>query len=755
MKRLFNYLNAKNPFKNRKIVALILFILTIAVFVFIGLRFSWIMVRGQVDGENLNQHVHNQYTAGNVLQAQRGTIYDRNGNPVAVDATSYKLVGVLTDAWSSDDQPIHVQDPQAVAQILSNHLPISYQNAYDTLTKDAAQVEFGTAGDDLSYDTVRQIQQELEEQELTGIDFQESQTRLYPNGTFASHIVGLAENQSDSEQPNSTDQLVGVMGVEESMNDILTGKNGVIEYQKDSFGYAIPNSPTRTVESENGDDVYLTLDRRIQIHLENIMQQVEEEHSPKAMTATVMEAETGEIIASSQRPSFNATTKEGINNNWTDLLVEYQYEPGSTIKILTLAAAIEEGVFDPNETFTSGRYETAGGVVHDVEPEGWGEITYLEGLFRSSNIAFVKLVEKMGVETWQNYLEAYGFNQTTGINLPSEYSGSNPFGSALQKLNTSFGQGLTVTPVQMLQAFSAVANDGQMVQPRIIESVVDSGSGEEKEVETVQKETPISEESARQAKEYLSMAVDSSISTTSLYDLEGYEVAAKTGTAQLTNPETGTYYESAPNFNYSVAGMVPADDPQFIVYITVQQPELTQDAPYGGAVVEKIYHPLMNFVLDYYSSENSNEEGQVTNQNDPNSQTAPDFTNMSTQEAITRIEDIGLDIGIIGNGGNIVQQYPRPEVLLPDSQRIILMTNGSMSLPDMTTWSRNDVLKVSELTGVEFVFQGEGYVVDQELEPGTLIESGDQILIELDATNKDELDGYQSDTQEQSESNNQ
>jgi len=738
MKKLLNYLTSKNPFKNRKIVAVLLFVLTIGVFGFIGFRFTWIMVRGQVDGENLNRHVHNQYTEENVQQAQRGTIYDRDGNTIAVDATSYKLVAVLTDSWSTENKPIHVQDPEAVAEVLSKHIPISYDRAYNTLTKEASQVEFGIAGSNLSYDTVRKIEQELKQKDLTGIKFQESQTRLYPNGTFASHIVGLAENQTENEEMNSTNQLTGTMGIEKTMNSILTGKNGVIEYQKDSFGYAIPNSQAKENEVENGDNVYLTLNRRIQVHLENILSQVQEKHSPRSMTATVMDAESGEIIASSQRPSFNATTKEGINNGWENLLIQNEYEPGSTIKVMTLAAAIEEGVFNPNETFMSGRYETAGGVISDVEPEGWGEITYLEGLYRSSNIAFVKLVEKMGVDTWKSYLDAYGFEQTTGINLPNEKTGSNPYKSKLQKLNTSFGQGITVTPVQMLQGFSAIANDGQMVQPRIVNSVVDSETGEEKEIKPAKKGSPISKESAEKAREYLSMSVDSNISTTSLYDIEGYDVAAKTGTAEIVNPETGQYYQSAPNFIYSVSGMVPANDPQFIVYITVKQPELTEDAPYGGAVVEKIYHPLMNFVLDYYSSNNSNQGENTSNQNSENTQTTPDFTNMNTDEAVARIEEIGLDVGVIGSGETIVQQYPKPQTSNQGSQRTILMTNGAKSLPNMKSWSKQDVLKVGDLTGVEFKFQGEGQVTSQELPPGSTIEEGDQILIELGAVNENE-----------------
>lgn len=719
---------AKNPLKNRKIIGAFLFTVTIGAYLVIGARFSWIMVSGNIAGQDLDQNVQQLYSSENVVQAERGTIFDRNGNPIATDANSYKMIAVLTDEWSTENKPIHVQQPEEVAKVLSNHLAISEEEALNKLTSDASQVEFGSIGTNLSYDTVSNIQEELNEKGLTGIDFGESQSRLYPNGTFASNIVGLAQHNSQEDKENNN-QLAGVMGIEAQFNEQLTGQNGALAYQEDSSGYALPNGEVEAKDKVDGQDIYLTLDRSLQIHLENIMSSVEEEHSPRAMTATLMDADNGEIIASAQRPSFNATTKEGIDDSWQNLLVEYGFEPGSTIKILTLAAAIEEGVFNPEETFQSGSYETQGGTVNDVNPEGWGEISYLEGLFRSSNVGFVKLVEEMGLDTWKEYLDAFGFGQATGIQLPNELGGSNPYNSPLQQVNTAFGQGISVTPVQMLQAFSAVANGGEMVQPRIVGGISDSETGETTEAETVIKESPISEETASKTLEYLNMGTEADIGTMRQYAIDGVNVAAKTGTSQLVNPDTGEYYSSHPNYNYSATAMMPAEDPEVIMYITVQEPDLTEDATYGGAVVEKIYHPFMNRVLDQINS-NESEDSSGEQANEDINQT-PDYTDLSLEDAMARAEELGLDVGVIGNGDKVVQQAPQANTPIYDSQRIVLMTNGAMSLPDMTGWSRNDVLKVGELTGVNFTFEGEGYVSNQELEPGSFIEPGDEVLVEL------------------------
>lgn len=732
MKKITRKVKAANPLLNRKIIAVFLYILSFVVFGFVALRFSWIMVRGEINGENLLENVHNLYTSSNVIHANRGTIYDKNGNPVAVDATSYKLIAVLTDAWSSEARPQHVQEPEQVAEVLSNYLSMSEEDILNRLTQESAQVEFGSSGNNLSYQIVSQIEEELEERELTGITFEEKQTRLYPNGTFASHTVGLAQHGESEDEENADSQLTGVMGLEDSFDDVLKGVNGSREVQRDRFGYALPGQEVDQVEPINGSDLYLTVDRRLQIFLENVMDEVDAEHSPEAMTATLMNANTGEIIAAAQRPSFNATTKEGIDQTWQNLLVEYAYEPGSTMKVLTLASAIEEGTFRPYDTYRSGRIQVGGGTVHDFNPDGWGTISYLEGLARSSNVAFVHQVEEMGHDTWKEYLDGFGFGEELSIGLPNEYAGSNPYEWPLQRINTGFGQGITVTPVQMLRAFSAVANEGQMVTPYIVDRVQNPETGEETVYESEVTQSPISKESANQALEYLKETTYSEVGTARGFQIEGYEIAAKTGTAQLVNPDTGNYYSSAPNFIYSVVGMAPADDPELILYVTVQQPTLTETASHGSQVVQKVFNPMMKRALEY------NRLGEEAEENAELFSETPNFVEQNTHDAVEQVTELGLESSVVGSGETIVQQYPQAKTQLYDSGRIILLTNGAMTLPDMTGWSRNDVLKISELTGVEFVFEGEGFVVNQELEPDSFIESGDQILITLAPPEQDE-----------------
>lgn len=725
-----------NSDKNRHNFSALLLVFTVFSFGLMFLRFSQIMVRGEINGEDLEDKVERLYTRNHTLQADRGTIFDRFGNPIATDATSYKMIGVLTDKWSTENNPQHVTDADAVAEVISQHINLSKEEVLGFLERDVDQIEFGSAGNNLSYHAVDSIQADLEKKKLSGIIFEEKQKRLYPNGTFASHTVGLAQYSKDDEEADDTEdkQLQGVMGIEASFNDLLTGQNGKKTYKKDSFGYLIPTLEHEEINPINGNDLYLTLDHKLQTHLETILDRVQKENNPKRITATVMDPKNGEIIASAQRPSFNATTLENIDASWQNLLTEYTYEPGSTMKILTLAAAIEEGVFDPNKYFESGTIKIHGGTVSDYNRTGWGWISQLEGVARSSNVLFVQLVEAMGHDVWKEYLDAFGFAEVTGINLPNEQSGYNPYEWPLQKVNTGFGQGISVTPIQMLKAFSAVANGENIVQPRLIAKTVDSETEEETIYEPIVSASPISKETAELTLNYLKQAIEIKDAVASGYKKEGYSIAAKTGTAQLVDSETGVY--STSKYIYSVAGILPAEDPKYIVYITVQEPIFTEDAPSGSAVVQKIYHPLVDRIIDF----NEDVADEDANENNIQYVTTPSYLDMTSGEAIDTLTETGDQYTLIGTGEEIVQQLPHPETPLFDDQQIILMTNGAATIPDLTNWSRNDVLKVAELTGTDIVFEGEGYVVEQSLPEGSYMDPGMEITVKLSSEANGEIE---------------
>lgn len=713
--------NNNNPQKNRRNMTRVLMLFTGVIFLIFAIRFSMIMMTKTVNGENLSERIENLYTRSSILPAKRGTIYDIGGNPIALDATSYSLIGVLTDKWSNEDQPNHIIEKEKTAEALAKHIDLSKSELLEILNQtERDQVEFGEPGMNLTYGEKIKI----EEEKLPGIVFQETPSRLYPNGVFASHLVGYAAISEESKE--AADQvLTGFMGVEEEFDKQLKGTDGEVIRQQDSQGYALPGMEMVLEEPTDGKDIYMTLDLRLQTYLESLITTAFEESKPKSMTAMLVNAKTGAIEAATQRPSFNATTMEGIDLKWQNLLVEETFEPGSTFKVLTLAAAINEGVFQPQETYQSGSIAVEGGIISDFNKIGWGEISYLEGFARSSNVAVVKLIEKMGFDVWESYMQAFGISTSTNSGLSNEAKGHYNFDYPLEQANTAFGQGVTVTPFQLVQAFTAISNGGTMMKIHYIDKIVDPKTKEVQKIEPEVLASPITPETAKAVLNYLTEVVYTDYGTASAYQIDNARVGVKTGTAELVNPETGMYYTGTYEYLYSAIGFAPIEDPEYILYVTLELPQNNEPKVFVDYLSE-VFNPLMTRAVSYAQLGNEDQEETVQAQ-------IPKVTQLSKEEAITKLEEDGFGlISTIGTGSRIVQQYPAQMVPTLLNQRIILMTEGAMTMPDVSGWSRDDVLKVSELTGVNFQFKGEGFVSEQDLPAGSLLDTKKTIHITLE-----------------------
>ena len=580
---------------NRKIAIRCLMAIAIFLFLIFSFYFFKIMVLGQSHGVNLRDELDKKLTHTTLLKAKRGNIYDASGSPIAVDATNYSLFAVLTDQWDKEKKD-YVQDFSKTAQVLSKYIDMKASEIEKILSqKNVAQVEFGKAGKNLSVET----KEKIEKEELPGIKFTENLSRYYPNGIFASHLIGYTEVEEQEVDGKNVEQLVGKMGIEALYNATLTGKPGEVVSRTDGNGYVIPGSEKITEQPKDGNDLYLTLDKKLQTYLESLVSQVSEKYLPNQLTAMLVDPKTGNIVAATQRPTFNGTTKEGISTMWNNLLMDEAYEPGSTMKVLALAAAINEGVFDPNEKYESGKIQIFKDLVRDYNKVGWGRITYLESLAHSSNVAFVHVVQKIGVEKWKQYLDLFGFGQSTQSGFLNEATGLNTYNSYLQQLSTGFGQGISVTAFQMVQAFTAIANQGEMKKLRIVDHEFRPATNTTVNFSENSLGQVIKPETAKKTLEYLRQATTLKDGTSNGFDIEGEEIAAKTGTAEFVNPETGTYYSYGSNYIYSVVGFAPASDPKYILYITLKQP---QNNPYGdgaSAIIKEIFNPMMKRALDY------------------------------------------------------------------------------------------------------------------------------------------------------------
>lgn len=707
--------DSKKLKKNRKKTIRAMMGLTVFLLLIFGIRLTQIMVFGSVNGQDLSTQAQNLYDRSSILSAQRGTIYDVGGLPLAMDATSYSLYAVLTDAWSEQEDPQYVVDKEKTAQVLSQYIDLSQDEILERLnTKDASQVEFGTAGQDLTYAEMKAI----DDQGLPGIMFNETPTRMYPNGVFASHLIGYAEYMEAKSAIDS--RLTGQMGLELSMDNTLKGRNGRKSYQSSSTNAELSGTGQVEEEPTDGSDVYLTLDSRLQTYLETLMSEVYEKYSPTSMTAMLVEPETGEIVAASQRPTFNLETKEGIDDMWQNLLVEKAYEPGSTIKVLTVAAAIEEGVFDPNAFYDSSPVTMGDSTIADYNGIGWGVISELEGLSQSSNTLMIHLVEEMGFDVWESYIREFGLLQETGSGFANEASGSMNYEYEADKVTTGFGQGIYVTPYQMMQAFTSIANDGKMMKLQLVNRYEKDGKMQVVEPEEVS--SPISKETANKTLEYLQSVVYADTGTGAAYDLDGYTVSAKTGTAEVFNLETNTYEAGLTKYLYSVVGFVPSEDPQYILYITVEQPKKLETT--ASDMMTKIYTPLLTRALEYNALSDS--ESVV-------SETVPDVEGLTVSDAQQTLADASfVNVEVIGNGENIISQTPAVNEEVSVTQPIFLMSDDSNpTMPDFTGLNASASQALGSLLGVEVQLEGEGLVVGQSIAVGEQVNNNKAIVLQL------------------------
>ena len=711
--------------RNINLGATILFIIFGLLFFALLFRFVYIQATGEVKGQHLAAKAAQQYSDSKTIEAKRGTIYDRNGEVIAEDRSSYSLIAILDKKVTLDpNEPNHVVDIDKTASELSKHIDIKESDIRKILKngkkEEKFQVEFGASGRDITYETKNKI----EKLKLPGITFTRELKRFYPNGIFASHVIGFTETEQTEENKTIT---VGKLGLEKSLNDVLTGTNGSFKFESDLWGYLLPNGKEQIKAAEDGKDVYLTIDRKIQILLEDAMNKVVEEYNPKKIIAIVADPKTGEVLAMGQRPTFDPETRDGIENSWFNEAVETSFEPGSTMKIFTLAAAIQEGVFNPNEGFQSGTYviDPKSKSIRDHNGgRGWGTISYAEGIQRSSNVAFAKIAnEKLGFERFREYLTKFGLDKPTGIDLPNETSGKIAYTYPIEKATTAFGQGTAITPIQQVQALTAVANDGNMVKTHVIDKIVDPDSGEKiKEIKTDVVGTPISESTATQVRDYLETVISGENGTGKNYAIEGYQVAGKTGTAQI--PGNGGYLTGASNYIFSFLGMAPKDDPELIMYVAVQQPEF-KDSADGSIPVSKIFNSVMKNSLQYL---------QIKPSDQNIIETVPNLNviGLPVDEATNKLTEKGMKVVVVGNGSNIINQIPAEKESLLSGEKVVLKTDGELTAPDMSGWSLRDVMKVAEVANMKLNSVGNGYVVKQNVKTGSPMKEGEFLIVDLD-----------------------
>lgn len=533
-------------------------------------RFTQISLFKTSNGQDLTAYHETGTKRSSITEARRGSIFDQQGNPIAMDTTSYSLFAVLRSDWGDTNL---VKDPDVTAKALAKHLGLDRDKILAQLTQNNVyQVEFGNAGQHLSSETKKAIEAE----NLPGLVFVSETTRKYVNDVYASHLIGYATAATKEEdQPLSAQVLDGKLGLEAAYNVSLSGQDS-------------NQSSSRQLI---GKDLHLTLDSRLQNKLEELMSQYQTTYQPEALQAYLVEAKTGKLVAASQRPSFNLNTREGIEAEWKNLMVEEAYEPGSTIKILTMSVAYDRQLYKPGELYQSGSIQVYDQVVKDYNKVGWGQISFEEGLARSSNVAMVNLVNRMGDQEWVKKLGDFGFGKGTDFGLENETTGNFQFDNPVSRIMSGFGQGFSATPIQLLQAYSSIGNQGQMIKVQVVQGLDSAG---EFQARVLGK--PISKEAANHVLQLMVDTVEKPYGTAVSFRNPYVKVAAKTGTAQIADPNGSGYLTGANDYYHSVVTFFPADNPKYMLYMAMKRPQQDHGL-LGSQILGKLFNDYIEYIM--------------------------------------------------------------------------------------------------------------------------------------------------------------
>lgn len=651
-----------NSVRVRMIVA---FAVVILLFLGLALRLGWVQIIAA--DEYVTMAKENQ-TTDEILTAKRGSILDRNGSELAVSTTSYKVWVRMRPANSNVtvDKKKQKEQLSQTTELLSDTLGMkedAIEEMYDT---DAPRAKIATG---ITKDKVDYIKNYADQYDISIIEIEEDTSRNYPLNTFASHVIGSVSSDNN-----------GQSGVELEYNKYLSGVAGRWIKNTDASGNPIPGGEEIKYDKEDGLNVVLTIDEAIQYYVEKAIANTYKEQRAESVSCIVMDPKTGDILAMASCPDFdlNSPTEptvkeekekykdlsdkkktEYLNTMWRNPLVSDLYEPGSVFKLITVGGALEEGVINPSSgCHCSGSYKVySEDIKCHIHPNAHGGQTVTTAVRNSCNPAMMQIIQKMGYDKFYNYLELFGITNKTGIDFPGEAlpliqskQNAGPVGLATM----SFGHGLSITPLQMISAVCSYGNDGKLMKPRLVKELQDNEGNTVKEFSTKVIRQVVSEKTTEEMLDIMSKVI--SESEDPVVDIAGYNIGAKTGTAQkLKNNQ----YQKGVVIG-SVLAMAPIEDPRFAVLVIVDEPKAgdfgsTTAGPAAEAITEEVLRYL-NVEPTYTEKEKQKiQKKQVK---------VPNVTSKKYSKAVSILEEKGLSCEISGGSADdkdfkVVDQYPK------------------------------------------------------------------------------------------------
>ena len=687
----------------KKRILFLLIILTLIFILFVA-KFFWIQI---INNEKYQKIAISQRLRELKVEPRRGIIYDRNGNQLAVNATAETIVAIPSD----------ISNPKELAEKLAHILEMEYEDIYNRLTSNSSAKYIKRKVEEDKIKRVKSLNAE-------GIIFKDESKRYYPKDDLASHILGFAgiDNQ-------------GLEGIELSYDKYLQGIPGKIAVERDASGRILPDSIKEYVPSTRGYNLHLTIDEVIQYIAERELDNAMEKFQISGGTAIVMNPQDGSILAMANTPDYDPNRfSEFPQKSWRNRAISDSFEPGSTFKIITTAAALEEGVVNEGDSFyCSGSVKVSGENIHCWKAGGHGQQTFTDVVTNSCNPGFVQVGMRMGKEGFYDYIKGFGFGEETSIKLPGEADGLvykyDKIGP-VELATMSFGHGITATPIQLISAVSAVANDGMLLEPKLVDKITDENGNIIKKIGKKPVRQVITKDTAKRTRSLLKKVVDEGTGKSA--GIDGFKIGGKTGTAKHYNKNI---YDS------SFIGMVPTDKPEFVVLVVLY--DVSGGVYYGSQTAAPIFR---NIVLDILRYRDITPDIEKEENDELETIEIIDVVGKNVNKAEKELRKNGFDVKIIGIGDEVLKQVPVSGVKVNQNSTIILFTDEKslnntgyyVAVPDLNGMEVTNAKKILNRLGLNLIVNGDktNIIIKQDISPGERVKAGSTIIVNTETSKK-------------------
>ena len=721
----------------------LIFIVVILIFALLIGRIGYLQF---VQGSYLKELAYQQQAINQIISPKRGSIYDSTGKVLATSASVDTItVNPNKIKDSTEDSEKTQQLKEKIAKAFSDIFELDYSETLQKLTS-TSQVE--TIVKKVEQDKVDKLKTWMKENDVSvGINIDEDTKRYYPYSTVLSHVLGSCGSDNQ-----------GLSGIEFKWDSILSGTPGKIVSSKSASQEEIPNTEETYIPAENGSDLTLTIDLNIQTIVEKYLKQAVENNScENGGNCIVMNPKTGDILAMASYPNYDLNSpftlnaylsktynslnseqkSEAIYKMWSNKSISELYEPGSVFKVITASAALEEDITDTDisgDFYCSGSENVTGVAVkcwRDYNPHG--SQTLRQALENSCNPAFIQLGTKIGTSTLYKYYKAFGLFDKTGISLPGEADSlfiDEQTVKPIERATMSFGQRFSITPLQMITAVSAIANDGILMQPKIVKSITNTDTGSVTTIDSEEVRQVISSETASKVKSMMQSVVEDGTGYRGA--VTGYTVGGKTGTSE---PISGK--EDSDGYVASYIAISPVEDTQIVLLLTLYKPP--KDNHQGGQLAGPVVSQMLTEILPYLGIPSSTEVND-----DDSLITVPEIRNKTIAEAEKILKDAGFTTKITtSNNKNstlVTDQVPKPGVSLSSGSIIMLYdqdTRTSTTVPDLTGKSAYQATTELRNSNLNINIEGTGTVVSQDPPKGSSVDAGTVVKVTLRQTSKD------------------